>query len=397
MTEAPRAPTSLELETTRSFRAEHAALAFPLGGIGTGNVSLGARGDLRDWELFNRPGKGTRFPNTFFAIRARAGDRRAVTRVLEGPIPGPHDLSHGYHPSTAAGLPRLADSTFRGEYPFGVIDFTDATLPVRVRLEAFTPFIPLDPEDSGLPCAVLTYSVTNTVSDSVALTLVGSLVNPVGGLAYDGFGNLAAGGLGRNRNDFRSEESVRGLFLYSEQYPAGSLACGDMSLATTHHDVTVKRAWLRGTWYDDLQEFWDDLAADGQLQDLGYDDPSQMGKTDTGSLGLLDTLGPGECRAYRFLLTWSFPNRTNSWDNDPAAAPIRNRYTRRPSPTCSRRSSARCGASSSRSRPMSAAIWPFARTRPSAADSSGHGPTRSPRLPLTGRWEASCAPTASGC
>ena len=33
-------------------------IAFPLGGIGTGTVSLGGRGQLRDWEIFNRPDKG---------------------------------------------------------------------------------------------------------------------------------------------------------------------------------------------------------------------------------------------------------------------------------------------------------------------------------------------------
>ena len=69
---------------TRTFSAADAAVAFPLGGIGTGNVSLGARGDLRDWEIFNHPGKGTRLPNTFFAIRAQAGAAPAVVRMLEG-------------------------------------------------------------------------------------------------------------------------------------------------------------------------------------------------------------------------------------------------------------------------------------------------------------------------
>jgi len=40
-------------------------IAFPLGGIGTGTISLGGRGQLRDWEIFNRPGKGINFPFTF--------------------------------------------------------------------------------------------------------------------------------------------------------------------------------------------------------------------------------------------------------------------------------------------------------------------------------------------
>src|SRR5262245_48332367 len=95
----------------RTYSDQHAVVAFPLGGIGTGNVSLGARGDLRDWEIFNRPGKGSRLPNTFFAIRTQSGDKPAVARVLEGPVQPPHDLSHGYHPWTAAGLPRLASAT----------------------------------------------------------------------------------------------------------------------------------------------------------------------------------------------------------------------------------------------------------------------------------------------
>ena len=130
---------------TRTFEASASSAAFPLGGIGTGNVSLGARGDLRDWELFNSPNKGNQLPNTFFAIRVQAGSRPPLTRVLEGPRSGPHDLSHGYHPATGAGLPRLAGSRLRGEYPLAFVEFEDPKLPVKVELEAFTPLIPLNP------------------------------------------------------------------------------------------------------------------------------------------------------------------------------------------------------------------------------------------------------------
>jgi len=42
-------------------------IALPLGGIGTGTVSLGGRGDLRDWEIMNRPAKG------FVPLRGRSG------------------------------------------------------------------------------------------------------------------------------------------------------------------------------------------------------------------------------------------------------------------------------------------------------------------------------------
>ncbi|RLD69152.1 MAG: hypothetical protein DRJ29_07575, partial [Bacteroidetes bacterium] len=43
----------------KSYDADHLLnIALPLGGIGTGTVSLGGRGELRDWEIMNVPGKG---------------------------------------------------------------------------------------------------------------------------------------------------------------------------------------------------------------------------------------------------------------------------------------------------------------------------------------------------
>ena len=315
-------------QDTRTFTAEANALAFPLGGIGTGNVSIGARGDLRDWEIFNHSGKGTLFPNTFFALRAQAGDLPAVTKIVEGPLQPPHTLSHGYHPVTAAGLPRFATSRLRGDYPFVTIDFDDPDMPVDVRLEAFTPLIPLNPEDSGLPCGILTYTLTNTSDQPVALTIVGSLINPVGGVALDRFSNLAAGGTGKNSNEVREEAGLRGLFLHSQQFSPEHVQYGDMTLATTHDSITVKPVWHRGGWFDFLREFWNDFSSDGKLEDLGYDTPSEMGKTDTGSLGLMDTLAPGASGSYRFVLAWSFPNRPDSWSKKDAPL-TRNHYATR--------------------------------------------------------------------
>src|ERR1700749_4105040 len=33
-------------------------LSFPLGGLAAGSIGLGGRGQLRDWEIFNKPDKG---------------------------------------------------------------------------------------------------------------------------------------------------------------------------------------------------------------------------------------------------------------------------------------------------------------------------------------------------
>ena len=43
-------------------------VAFPLGGIGTGMITLGGWGELRDWEIRNRPAKGYAVPQAFFTL-----------------------------------------------------------------------------------------------------------------------------------------------------------------------------------------------------------------------------------------------------------------------------------------------------------------------------------------
>lgn len=53
----------------RVYKRDASQVRFLLGGIGTGNFSVDARGKFLDWEIFNWPAKNTKFPLSFFAIR----------------------------------------------------------------------------------------------------------------------------------------------------------------------------------------------------------------------------------------------------------------------------------------------------------------------------------------
>jgi non-lysosomal glucosylceramidase len=307
-------------KTMRTYAPQATALAFPLGGIGTGNVSLGARGNLRDWELFNKPAKNSSLPNSFFAIRLQPEGEEAFSRVLEGPVQPPHHLGFGYAPETNAGLPRFQNASFRGEYPFAWLTFDTGNLPASISLEAYTPFIPLQAEDSGIPCAILTYTVRNTGGVSLAVSLAGSITNPATKM-NDTYGVATPIS---SHNEFRDEPALRGLF-YSVDCHVDDLKFGNMALVTDHKAITAKPAWFRGAWFDYLQEFWDDFTSDGLLTDLCYTAPAE--KPDTGSLCLSSHLAPGEECEFRFVLTWYFPNRPRGWGKGQAT--IRNQYAAR--------------------------------------------------------------------
>ena len=149
-------------EYPRRFRGRQLAMiSFPLGGVAAGSLGLGGRGQLCNWEIFNRPNKGYRPTYAFPSIWAQAGQGRAVARVLESRILPPYEGQDGLGSNNVPGLSRLESAMFTGEYPLAHIEFQDSTLPVKVELEAFSPFIPHEPDDSGLPVAILRYRVSN--------------------------------------------------------------------------------------------------------------------------------------------------------------------------------------------------------------------------------------------
>jgi len=288
-------------------------VAFPLGGIGTGTISLGGRGNLRDWEIFNRPGKGVHMPFTFFALYFEQSGRKLV-RVLEGPLDPPFTTGFGFRRIFVPGLPRMEKARFKGQYPFAEVELEDSQVPLAIRLEAFNPLVPLEPDDSGIPAFVLRFRVKNTGSAPARITIAGSVINPIG---YDGVGTVDGVGnekFGQNVNEIKRTSTLRGLAMSSRKVKPEEAAFGTMALATPWPEITTLSQWVRGDWWDDLQIFWDDFAADGSLKDVAEVTPSPDKRTDVGTLGLVAELAPGEEKVLPFILSWSFPNVLNYFD-----------------------------------------------------------------------------------
>jgi uncharacterized protein (DUF608 family) len=305
-------------------------IALPLGGIGTGTVSLGGRGDLRDWELANRPAKGfnpagPRGAGAFFALYTRTADGATVSRALEAPIDEADFEGSSGCPVPNHGLPRFRNARFGAAYPLAQILLTDPDVPLRVRLEAFNPLIPGDSEASSLPFAFFRFVLSNPTARPVQASVAATLTNFIGadgsnsGIGWDGSEDVYAA-VKDNRNEFRRRDGLQGIFCRSEGVDPKADAWGTMALATTATaGVTARTAWANLSWGDSLLDFWDDFSADGRLEERDRADL----KNPKGSIAVRLRVPPRASRAVTFLLAWHFPNRrtwTVAKPEDTAAA-----------------------------------------------------------------------------
>lgn len=268
-------------------------IAFPLGGVGAGSISLGGRGQLRDWEIFNKANKGFTPAYAFPAIWAQAGKAKPVTRVLEARILPPYEGQSGLGANNVPGLSRLESARFTGEYPLARIDFMDASLPVKVSLDAFSPFIPHEADESGLPVAILRYLVTNPGASEASVSIAFSIDNPQKG-----------------QNDPIASDTLSGLVMRSPELPAEDPMTGEFVLCSPREAGTridIWRGWPKSRWWNAPMEFWDDFSDDGLLS--AEHDPHDS----VGVVSLHRSIAAGASASFTFFLAWRFPNRTPQW------------------------------------------------------------------------------------
>jgi non-lysosomal glucosylceramidase len=299
-----------DLSYPRKFRDRQLRMiSFPLGGVAAGSLGLGGRGQLVNWEMFNRPNKGFRPSYAFPAIWAQSGSGKSVARVLESRILPPYEGQDGLGSNNVPGLSRLESATFTGEYPIAHIDFEDRSLPVKVELDAFSPFIPHEPDDSGLPVAILRYRVTNPGKEAVSVGIAFSIENPVNTKADRGGAAQKKSDEGR-RNEYRFAKGVAGLVMSNPALAVDDPMAGELVLAATvdrGSETSHWTGWPAGRWWNAPLHFWDQFSKTG---DLGAQPEPH---NSVGVLCLKRAIAPGHTASFEFLLGWRFPNRTPDW------------------------------------------------------------------------------------
>ncbi len=168
--------------------ADLESIGMPCGGIGSGQMYLTGDGTLGCWQVFNDAesmwigGTGSTYERRMhkkpcyqrFVVLTRPGKDAPARRVLD---------KDGF-----------AQVVFKGEYPVAQVSYADPAAPVKVELEAFSPFIPLDAENSSYPATLFHYTVKNVSKAQQEVSVAGLLEN---GVAY------------RNGGVFHAQRGIR--------------------------------------------------------------------------------------------------------------------------------------------------------------------------------------------
>lgn len=168
-------------------------IGMPVGGITTGLVYLGGDGKLWNWDIFNRLLNGVSPRQIQYKDRSWHGLPKGLGAWQGGnyiePVrnqPSPFEQGFALR-LTVGGKEQVRtldrhgwkEVVFTGAWPLGTVSYSDPDSPVRVVLEAYSPFVPLNYDDSSHPAAIMSYRVENTGDKTVEVEIGGWLENPV--------------------------------------------------------------------------------------------------------------------------------------------------------------------------------------------------------------------------
>lgn len=305
----------------RSFASDRATqVAMPIGGIGAGSVCMNGYGGLQDFSIRTRP-ETSALPEGFTANSAEAAfavlhvkGERAVTKLVEGPFPAFKIFDQGLQGQGLRrggfeGFPRFAKCTFEGEYPFGTAKLADAALPIEVTVTGWNPFIPLDDRNSGIPCAILEYTLHNASERAVEYQFSYHL------------SHLAPGCQPDQASTANAVIAGKGAFMSNREAPTAE-GFGSAALMAIGHTPRVKAMWLRspGWEFDSLSALWREVSTGTFTENDGSNPVDHAGRNGA-SILLEGALMPGASATYPILITWHFPNcylREGTTSDDPS-------------------------------------------------------------------------------
>ena len=172
-------------------RNELQYIGMPVGGINAGTVYLGGDGRMWLWDIFNANQNGIDPKEIEWSTELHVGKkvRSQDGSAYVAPAKNIRPLDQGfafkitYQGNTI--IKRMVaadwdDIAFEATYPIARVTYIDKQLKVQIVVEIFSPFIPLDELNSGLPATVYSFSIKNNSTTPVQVQITGWVENKTG-------------------------------------------------------------------------------------------------------------------------------------------------------------------------------------------------------------------------
>ncbi|SIO49227.1 GH116 family glycosyl-hydrolase [Chitinophaga niabensis] len=177
--------------TYTKSRGELKYIGMPVGGIGCGTLYLGGDGKLWLWDIFNENQEGVDprqipWPEALHEgakVRSRDGANYIAPTVAADKRVLDQGFSVEYMLNGKPVVKQLSaedwkEVRFEATYPVATVTYIE--FPLEITMKAFSPFIPLDADNSGLPATILSFQVKNKGKENLDVQFTGRLENGVG-------------------------------------------------------------------------------------------------------------------------------------------------------------------------------------------------------------------------
>ena len=164
-------------------RNELKYIGMPIGGITCGTLYLGGDGHLWLWDIFNQNSNGIAprsVPFNGYGVDMNVDPQNGANYV--SPADSHSAIQQGFAVNIDGVTKNMNEADwenveFIGEYPLATITYSDPACPVNVSMVAYSPFVPLNVDDSCLPATIFEITLKNTGAKPVNAELAGWLQN----------------------------------------------------------------------------------------------------------------------------------------------------------------------------------------------------------------------------
>ncbi|XP_057959180.1 uncharacterized protein LOC131151781 [Malania oleifera] len=292
---------------TRESCKPSASQGVPLGGMGSGSISRGFRGEFRHWQII--PGIREASPimaNQFSIFISRDGGSKNYASVL---APGQHE---GLGKSGDQGISSWGwnlsgqHSTYHALFPRAWTIYDGEPDPeLKVSCRQISPFIPHNYRESSLPTAVFVYTLVNTGKERAKVSLLFTWANSIGGISHLSGDHV--------NEPFIGEDGVSGVLLHhktAKEKPPVTFAIA--ACETQNVNVTVLPCFgLSEGSQVTAKDMWCKMVQDGHFDQENFNSgpsmPSSPGETLCGAVSASAWVEPhGKCTV-AFAVAWSSP------------------------------------------------------------------------------------------